>query len=73
MEELVLDQLLPSPDEAPLTNCPHCGEEFNTSETDPSDYYEVVVEETPETCGIYRHKSCGKLCRFVPTGADSKI
>ena len=23
----ILDQLMPAPDEAPMTSCPHCGED----------------------------------------------
>ena len=68
----VKDQMLPSPDEAPLTECPWCGEEYNTNDThDPYEFYDTVVESTPATKEILRHKKCGNLVRFVGTGPDA--
>ena len=66
--EKVRVQLMPAPDEAPLTSCPWCGEEYNSKEDRPDDYYEDIDRENE----IYRHKKCGKLVRFVGTGADSE-
>jgi len=71
LKEEIRDQLMPAPDEAPLTDCPWCGAEYNTQENEPDELYETVAEETPGTLGVYRHKACGHLVRFVPTGADS--
>jgi len=38
--EKVLDMHLPSPDEAPLVWCPHCGQEFNTKLDDSEDHFD---------------------------------
>jgi len=63
--EPVIDQLIPVPDEAPLTECPWCGEEYKISEDDPDTYYETIVIETPDAPhGVYRHKKCGHLVSF---------
>ena len=72
MREEIRDQLMPSPDEAPLTDCPWCGQEYNTAEDDNEDY-ERVTEPTPNTHEVARHKPCGHLVRFIPTGADSEF
>jgi len=67
-KEKVRVQLMPAPDEAPLTCCPWCGAEYNCKEDDSSKFYEDIDRENQ----IYRHKKCGKLVRFVGTGADSE-
>lgn len=59
---IIYDQLLPSPDEAPMTTCPGCGQEYNVTEEESGDYEQLT--------DMYRHK-CGHMVRFVPTGADS--
>lgn len=66
--EKVRVQLMPAPDEAPLTTCPWCGAEYNVKEDDSEELYEAVDRD----CQIYRHKACGKLVRFIGTGADSE-
>jgi len=71
-ESKILDQMMPSPDEAPLTECPHCGQEYNTSEEERDDY-QTIVEPTPDTQEICLHKPCNGLVRFIPTGADSEF
>ena len=72
MAEQILDQLMPAPDEAPLTDCPWCGQEYNVTEDNRNDY-ETVAEPTPNSHEVARHKPCGKLVRFIPTGADSEF
>jgi hypothetical protein len=58
-------QLLPSPDEAPLTWCPWCGTEYNTQETNCEDHYQVAHDgENP----ILRHIVCGHLVSFPDDG-----
>lgn len=60
-------QLLPSPDEAPVTSCPHCGVEYITNETNIEDYYEVAFDgENP----IFRHKPCGGLVHFLDDDSE---
>lgn len=62
----ILDQMMPHYDEAPLTDCPHCGKEYNTQDMDSEAAgYTVVVEEIPGIPAIYRHE-CGGLVRFIP-------
>ena len=73
MSEEIRDQLLPAPDEAPLTDCPWCGAEYNTTECEAGEFYETVVEPTPTSHEVARHKACGHLVRFIPTGADSEF
>ena len=66
MEEEIKDQLLPAPDEAPLTMCPWCGEEYHLQldeEKGEQDYETVSL--TPDTNEVARHK-CGHLVRFIP-------
>ena len=53
----VLEQMLPAPDEAPLTACPGCGKEYNVTEEERSDYQKLAAD-------IYRH-SCGRLVKFT--------
>ena len=67
------DQLMPAPDEAPLTDCPWCGVQYNVKEDDCEDFYETVLEPTPNTHEVARHKACGHLVRFIPTGGDSEF
>jgi len=85
--EEIRDQLFPAPDEAPLTDCPWCGKEYNTSEDEPDDYqveqclhagvYPQPCDGCPhwnDFCNLpMRHKPCGHLVRFIPTGADSEF
>ena len=71
MEE-IRDQMIPAPDEAPLTYCPWCGEEYRTDEEEGKRDYQTVTEPTPTTNEVARHK-CGHLVRFIPTGADTFI
>jgi len=68
--EEIRDQMMPAPDEAPLTDCPWCGAEYNVKEEDSDSNYDTITEETPGTKGVYRHRPCGHLVRFIPTGAD---
>jgi len=56
----VLEQMLPAPDEAPLTDCPGCGKEYNILEEKSDDYQKLAAD-------ISRH-SCGQLVKF--TGGD---
>ncbi len=53
----VLEQMLPAPDEAPLTDCPSCGKEYNVTDEERSDYQKLSTD-------IYRH-SCGQLVTFT--------
>jgi hypothetical protein len=41
--ETVLDQLMPAPDEAPLTWCPWCGSEYNVQEQDSEPDYQDIA------------------------------
>lgn len=60
--EDVHEQLMPAPDEAPLTMCPWCGEEYNVKTDDSEKHYQDIV-------GVYsRHKNCGKLVAFQERG-----
>ena len=60
-------QPLPCPDEAPLTECPHCGKEYEVTETDEGHEDYEKVEGIP--C-ILLHKPCGKLVRMVSWADD---
>ena len=53
----VLEQMLPAPDEAPLTDCPGCGNEYNIMEDERDDYQKVAPH-------IFRH-TCGQLITFT--------
>ena len=59
-EVKVFEQMLPSADEAPLTDCPGCGKEYNISEEDRDDYVKVAPH-------IFRH-TCGQLITFTGGG-----
>lgn len=68
-------QLLPSPDEAPITSCPHCGEEYNVKEDDGEELYEKVpILPVKSLAGIeiFRHKKCGKLVQFISWASERK-
>jgi len=53
----VKEQMFPAPDEAPLTDCPWCGKEYDTREEQGlADYAELAPH-------LYRH-SCSNLVRF---------
>lgn len=59
--EEVKKQLLPGDDEAPMTSCPWCGQEYNVREEIGDAGYEKVGQEK----GIYWHKPCGGLGQFA--------
>lgn len=61
----VKEQLLPAPDEAPVTSCPWCGKEYNIKEDDPRLHYDTLVVFTPGNNEIARHKDCGQLVKFA--------
>lgn len=61
---VILDQRLPAPDEAPLTMCPWCGEEYQTTDPRGESDYETIIEPMPGTSEVARHK-CGNLVRFI--------
>ena len=68
----IREQMFPSPDEAPMSSCPWCGEEYNVredSERAEADYV-TIIEPVPGTNEVARHK-CGGLVRFIGTGAYS--
>ena len=56
-EVKVFEQMLPSADESPLTDCPGCGKEYNIMEEDRDDYVKVAPH-------IFRH-TCGQLITFT--------
>lgn len=66
MPEPIREQVLPAPDEAPLTWCPWCDQLYSVLEESSDEAgYEVVNEQE----GVYRHcpmtmPSCGNLVRF---------
>jgi len=53
----VYKQMLPAADEAPLTDCPRCGKEYNIMEEDRDDYQKIAPH-------IFRH-TCGQLVTFT--------
>jgi len=70
-------QVLPAPDEAPLTWCPWCGKEYCTLE-ETSDYMTMECSEEgvyptycedcehyTDFCNIPARHSCGGLVEFV--------
>ncbi|MBA7594934.1 hypothetical protein ES703_01890 [subsurface metagenome] len=56
-EREVYEQRLPAPDEAPLTDCPGCGKEYNIMEEERDDYVKIAPH-------IFRH-TCGQLITFT--------
>ena len=54
-------QLMPAPDEAQLTCCPVCGEEYNVQDTESETYYDTINL----VMDLYRHKKCGGIVRFT--------
>ena len=57
----ILTMMLPFYDEAPITNCPHCGEEFNTSIDECEPHFETIDDEK----GIHRHRKCGGVVKMI--------
>lgn len=51
----LLIMVLPHYDEAPLTDCPHCGEKFNTTINEVKPHFETI----DELAAIHRHRKCG--------------
>jgi len=54
-------QMLPCPDEAPLTSCPHCGREYRVDQEKPEKSYTPL---TRVPC-LSRHRPCGGIVRFI--------
>ena len=61
-------QLLPCPDEAPLTSCPHCGREYLVNQEVPEKTYTPL---TRVPC-LSRHRPCGGIVRFI-CWADEQV
>ncbi len=59
-EVKVFEQMLPSADESPLTDCPGCGKEYNILEEERDDYEKLAPH-------IFRH-TCGQLITFTGGG-----
>jgi len=55
--EEVRNQVMPAPDDAPLTACPWCGQKYNVQEPDAGDYQKIADD-------IYKH-TCGHLVRYA--------
>ncbi len=69
----IRDQRLPSPDEAPLTTCPWCGEEYNVEDIQDEEaagYTEVWDGADPLTSTVMMHK-CGGLVRMISWADDA--
>jgi len=64
----IATQMLPCPDEAPLTECPHCGREYHVNQEVPEKTY-TPLARVP--C-LSRHRPCGGIVRFI-SWADEMV
>lgn len=68
-EEAIRDWHLPAPDEAPVTECPWCGQEYSVMEDQPEEDFKPVCEPIPGCSEISRHR-CGHLVRLISWAED---